>query len=74
MARQTQTILVCDGCSKELVETPGSSRVTIDVKGDGEGNLRTGPLRKVDFCDDCTAKLPDGIERKRPPAREPKKK
>lgn len=65
MARKHQTILVCDGCSKELVESPGSSRVTIDV--------HEGPLRKADFCPDCTAKLPEGTTRKRPGPRTEKK-
>lgn len=64
MARKKQTILVCDGCSKELVEEKGTSRVTIDVF--------EGPLRKADFCVECTTKLPEGTERKRPGAR-PKK-
>lgn len=64
MARKVQTILVCDGCSKELEQAPGTSRVTVDVF--------EGALRKLDFCDECTGKLPEGQERKRPGPR-PKK-
>lgn len=65
MARETQTILVCDGCSTKLVEAKGTSRVTVDEF--------EGKLRKLDFCVECTKKLPEGVERKRPGAR-PKKK
>lgn len=62
MARQTQVVLVCDGCSAELSgDLAGTARVTVDVQ--------EGALRKLDLCGDCAAKLPEGIERKRPGAR-----
>lgn len=63
--RKQQVILVCDGCSTELEQVKGTSRVTVDV--------HEGALRKLDFCIDCTAKLPEGIERKRPGPRTAKK-
>ena len=61
MARKQQTILVCDGCSTELEEVKGSSRVTLDI--------HEGALRKADFCPACTEKFPEGTERKRPGAK-----
>lgn len=64
MARKQQVILVCDGCSTELEETKGTSRVTVDI--------HEGELHKLDFCPDCTSKLPAGTTRKRPGPREKK--
>lgn len=66
MARKQQTILVCDGCSTELEEVAGSARITVDI--------HEGELHKLDFCPDCTGKLPEGTTRKRPGPRDTKKK
>lgn len=61
MARKQQVIIVCDGCSKELEQVAGTSRLTIDI--------HEGKLLKADFCVECTKKLPPGTERKRPGAK-----
>lgn len=59
MARQVQYLIVCDGCSGELTEGPGSARVTVSEFG-------KDTVRKLDLCPKCAKALPAGQEVAKP--------
>lgn len=56
MARTTVVRVNCDGCGNEFEEgSAGTSQATLTVVG-------AEKQRRIDFCGDCTGKMPAGTE------------